>query len=422
MNKFLHIACALLLLAGLQAQAQQTDVSADLRFRYEYRHGYGSLFHDTLKPASFMTQRTRIIIDHTTSKLKVRIAPQNVRTWGDVATNARTDVNFQMHEAWAELMLTPAWSVKAGRQELNYDDARILGNVDWTMQARSHDVLLVKFNPSKAHALHAGAAINALRESNAQEPYTVPQQYKHLQFAWYHGQANHFGWSILALNQALPYLVAQKEKLAWNQTFGTRLTYAQSGWNADASLYAQTGKLNNASLHAWNAAGNLSYRLKSGWVPGVGIEFLSGKAGNDTDRDYKSFTPWFGTNHKFNGFMDYFYVGNHTNSVGLTDVYAHLAYEKPNFKARLTPHYFATAASIYQNGEQRSKYLGTEIDFTCAYRVMDFVWLNGGYSQMLATASMEALKGGSKAGPNNWLFLELQVNPKLFSFKTHSDK
>ncbi|WP_298707132.1 alginate export family protein [Chitinophaga sp.] len=421
MNKLTILCCCALLLAGIPSRGQQTDVSADLRFRYEYRHGYGAPFHDTLKAASFMTQRTRIVIDHTSSKLKLRIAPQNVRTWGDVATGARTDANFQMHEAWAELLFAKNWSVKAGRQELNYDDARILGNVDWTMQARSHDVLLFKYTPSKAQALHAGAAVSALRESNAREPYTIPQQYKHLQFAWYHRQGEHFSLSLLALNQALPYLVSQKEKLAWNQTFGTRATYAREGWNTGVSLYAQTGKLNGNSLFAWNAAGNVSYRLESGWAPGLGMEFLSGKAGNDRDAGFKSFTPWFGTNHKFNGFMDYFFVGNHANSVGLTDLYAHLAYEKPRFKARITPHYFATAAGLYRNGQKLDNYLGTEIDCTFGYRVMESVWLNGGYSQMLATESMEALKGGSRHA-NNWFFLELQVNPKLFSFKTTTGK
>ena len=420
MNK--PILFALLLLASLPTLAQQTDVSADIRFRYEYRHGYGSLFHDTLKAAGFTTQRTRIVIDHTTSRLKLRISPQNVRTWGDVATGAKTDVNFQLHEAWAELQLGEKVAVKAGRQELNYDDARIFGNVDWTMQARSHDVLLFKFTPSAEHTIHAGAAFNALRESNTREPYTIPQQYKHLQFGWYHFTDGHFGWSVLAMNQGLPYLVTQKEKIAWNQTFGTRITFARDGWNADGAFYAQTGRIAQANLSAWYGAANVGYRWKSGWAPAAGLEFLSGKSNNDLSAGYESFNPWFGTNHKFNGFMDYFYVGNHANSVGLLDVYAHLSYEKPNFKARFTPHYLNSAAALNRNGQQLNKHLGTELDLTFGYRIKESVWLNGGYSQMLATTSMEALKGGSKGVSSNWFFLEMQVNPKLFSFKPTTDK
>lgn len=409
---------SILLLSGLGASAQQIDASADLRFRYEHRHGYGTLFHDTLKAANFVTQRTRIQLDYTSPKLKVRIAPQNVRTWGDVATSARTDQHFQMHEAWAEVAINTRWAVKAGRQELNYDDARILGNVDWTMQARSHDVALIKFTPSAAHTFHAGAALNATRESNTREAYTVPQQYRYMQFFWYHGQLTRVGWSFLFLNQALPYMDQLKEKSAWNQTFGPRLTYTYNRISADASFYAQTGKVGKNNLMAMNAAANVHYKLSGGWVPGLGIEYLSGTNSNSTGNDIRSFTPSFGTNHKFNGFMDYFFVGNHSNNVGLTDIYAHLAYEQPRFKARLTPHYFSTAAGLYRKGNKLNSYLGTEIDFTAGYKISDFVWLNGGYSQMLATSTMEALKGGSKSAFNNWFFLELQVSPKLFSFKT----
>ena len=42
---------------------------------------------------------------------------------------------------------------------------------------------------------------------------------------------------------------------------------------------------------------------------------------NGDASENKAFTPFYGTNHKFNGFMDYFHVGNHANSVGLIDIY-----------------------------------------------------------------------------------------------------
>ncbi len=422
MNKPTKLMGAILVLSAFNAGAQQVDVSADLRFRYENRHGYGTLFSDTLKAANFITQRSRINIDYTSPRLKLRVSPQNVRTWGDVATNAKNDINTQLHETWAEVMISQTWSLKAGRQELNYDDARILGNVDWTMQARSHDVLVAKFTPVAAHTFHLGVAYNANRESNTQENYAVPQQYRAMQYLWYHGQQKEWSWSVLALNQGMPFIDQGKEKIAWNQTFGPRVVYKKQGWNADASLYAQTGKVGLDNLLAWYGALNVNYKTAKGWMPGIGFEYLSGKAGNDGSKDIKSFTPWFGTNHKFNGFMDYFYVGNHANTVGLTDIYAHLAYETPRFKARLTPHVFATAAALYKNGHKMSSYLGTELDLTLGYQVSDFVWLNGGYSQMLATSSMEALKGGSKDVSNNWMYVGLQVSPKLFSFNTTASK
>ena len=44
-------------------------------------------------------------------------------------------------------------SVKIGRQELSYDDVRLLGNLDWLQQARRHDMLLIK-------GLHRGYQID----------------------------------------------------------------------------------------------------------------------------------------------------------------------------------------------------------------------------------------------------------------------
>ena len=61
-----------------------------------------------------------------------------------------------VHEAWADLMLAnktdssikfklfDQMSVKIGRQELNYDDARLIGNLDWLQQASRHDMVLLK--------------------------------------------------------------------------------------------------------------------------------------------------------------------------------------------------------------------------------------------------------------------------------------
>ncbi|WP_212003325.1 alginate export family protein [Chitinophaga sp. HK235] len=408
---------SLLSIPFFEAAAQQVDVSADMRFRYEHRNGYGGLLPDTAKAADFVVQRSRIIIDYTSPQLKLRISPQSVRIWGDVATNAKTDAAFQMHEAWAEVSFRQKWALRAGRQEFNYDDARILGNVDWTMQARSHDAVLLQYKPSAMHTFHAAAALNANRESNSKEPYTVPQ-YRYLQFGWYHGQRNHLAWSLLFLNHGIPYLREQHEKTAWNQTFGPRITFQQNAFSADAAFYAQTGGLAGETLNAWYCSGNLSYKFAKGWQTGAGFEYLSGKAGDDASPSYKSFTPWFGTNHKFNGYMDYFYVGNHLNSVGLTDLYGNLSYEKPAFKARLTPHFFSSAAPLFADGQKLKSYLGTELDLTVGFSIIDFVWLNGGCSQMFATSTMERLKGVSNATSGNWMFLELQINPKLFTIKT----
>ena len=416
MKKYIYITF-ITILGTITISAQQFDINADLRAKFENRNGYGTLKPDTLKAASFITQRTRLILEYSFKNVMLRVSPQNVKTWGDVATTSKTDANNAFHEAYGEIKVDDKFSFKLGRQEINYDDARIFGNVDWLTQARSHDAFLIKFNPNTKNQLHFGFALNANKETNFYENYTVPQ-YKSLQYLWYHTDLKKLGLSVLVLNNGMPYLVGTEEKVDYSQTIGTRLVFKNGNLNIDGAAYLQTGKLSDKSVNANYLSANISYKFSATLNATSGFERLSGKDQNDASTDVKSFNPLYGTNHKFNGYMDYFYVGNHANSVGLTDVYATLNYEKNKFSAKLTPHYFASAATIYKAGEKQNSYLGTELDFTLAYKMYDYVTIDAGFSQMFATTSMEVLKGGNKNAGNNWAFLSIKINPNLFSYKS----
>ena len=109
-------------------------------------------------------------------------------------------------------------------------------------------------------------------------------------------------------------------------------------------------------------------------------------------------------------------IRDSANSVGLTDVYATLNYEKNKFSAKLTPHYFASAATIYKAGEKQNSYLGTELDFTLAYKMYVYVTIDAGFSKMFATTSMKILNGGNRTAGNNWYFISIKLNPTLFNY------
>ena len=414
---FCSLVIALLVFSS--TKAQQFDVSADLRARFENRNGYGTLKPNSEKAASFISQRTRLTFDYSFKNIVLKVSPQNVRTWGDVATTSKTDLNNAFHEAYGEIKLEEQFSFKLGRQEINYDDARIFGNVDWTMQARSHDAFLLKFNPNSKNKLHLGLALNANKETNFKEDYTVPQ-YKSLQYLWYHTDINQLSLSVLLLNNGMPYIVNTEEKVDYSQTVGTRLVYKKNNLSIDGSAYLQTGKIADNSVSAHYLSANLNYKINTNFNTSLGFELLSGKDQNDISTDVKSFSPLYGTNHKFNGYMDYFYVGNHANSVGLNDIYVNFGYEKNKFFAKVTPHYFASAASIYNAGEKQDNYLGTEVDATIGYKMYDYVTVEGGFSQMFASSSMEVIKAGNKNAGNNWAFISVKINPNLFSYKAEA--
>ncbi|MBF8149854.1 alginate export family protein [Winogradskyella sp. F6397] len=400
----------------MTSYTQEFEMSTELRPRFEYRHGYKTLIPNDIDAASFISQRTRLNFNYKSDKLNAYVAFQNVRVWGDVTTTSLTDKNgITVHEAWAQLLFNSKLSLKLGRQEINYDDQRLFGSVGWAQQARSHDALIVTYKPNANNRLDLGLAMNETAETLFETNYTV-NNYKAFQYVWYHTSIDAVGLSFLLLNNGLAYEDTNNEqKVDYNQTIGSRFTFEKDKFNADASVYFQTGKIADTELSAFNVAANASYKINAKFKIGLGAEYLSGTDMNATENTLKSFNPWFGTNHKFNGLMDYFYVGNHTNSVGLLDINATFGYQKDKFSATLVPHLFSSAATVIDNtNNEMSNSLGTELDLIIGYKWTKDISFNAGYSQMFATETMEVLKAGNKDNTNNWAWVMITIKPSLF--------
>jgi hypothetical protein len=141
---------------------------------------------------------------------------------------------------------------------------------------------------------------------------------------------------------------------------------------------------------------------------GVSYEVLSGTDSETEDAASRSFTPLYGTNHKFNGHMDYFYVGNHGGSVGLNDLTGRLKYSIGKVKLGCDAHGFWSFAPIAVTNE---KYLGTELDFSVNIPINKAVGLVVGYSHLFATEAMEILKGGSADETQNWAWIMFTFKP-----------
>jgi hypothetical protein len=108
---------------------------------------------------SFISQRTPLNVNFEKDKIKLRVSLQNVPFWADVRTLEANDNNIAFHEAWAAAILSEAFSLKFGRQEIVYDDSRIFGNVGWAQQGRSHDALLVQFKLNTNNQLDIGLTL-----------------------------------------------------------------------------------------------------------------------------------------------------------------------------------------------------------------------------------------------------------------------
>lgn len=403
--------------------AQEFDANLQIKPRYEFRNGYKAPIPYGETPGQFISSRTRLNLNFKQDNFVTKLTMQNVRTWGDVAPNTKSDVNgIQIFEAWAQYNFNEKWSTRLGRQVISYDNQRILGEGDWAMQAQSHDALSVTYKNGKSQ-LDLGGAYNA-NETDIATPYTVAT-YKALQYAWYHTEFGKLNMSLLFLNtgyeKKLPPPIptpTPELKVDYMQTFGTYMNTKGKNWDGNLWFYGQTGKSTTYTVSAFDAALNFNYALTDKFKAGLGYEFLSGKSQADTSTNIKSFSPLFGTNHGLNGYMDYFYVGNHKNSVGLQDAFLKFGYNVSKWQFALLPHVFSAANTVLDgSGNEMDNYLGTEIDFTAGYAVHKFINVTGGYSQMFATDTMQRLKGGDVDHTNNWAWLAVNVNPQIFSFK-----
>ncbi|HPE83543.1 MAG TPA: alginate export family protein [Aequorivita sp.] len=397
----------------------QLTIDAELRPRFEYRHGYKTLFPDGADPAAFVSQRTRLNFGYKTKQIQFYLSPQDIRVWGDVPQLNSADENgFSLHQAWADVLLISDLSLKIGRQEIIYDDQRFFGNVGWAQQGRSHDAAIVKYEPSFMK-LHFGAAYNQDGEALTGNILTT-NTYKSLQYIWLHKNWEKLSASFLFLNNGLQYIDEideTKNGTRYSQTAGIHLKAKVDKFNFASNLYYQLGNdVANNDLNAYLLSLEANYSALENLMIGLGGELQSGNDyGAPANGKNKAFTPLYGTNHKFNGLMDYFYVGNHTNNVGLVDFYGNVKYafnKKSN--VHLALHQFFAAAEI---NDEASKDLGFEVDLVASYELSEFVGVQAGYSHFFEQPGTEIVKNNYDGNTNNWAWAMLTIDPVLFTWQ-----
>jgi len=406
------------LMANVNAQLK---IDAELRPRFEYRHGFKTLFPDNTDPAAFVSQRTRLNAGFKNEKLNFYLSLQDVRVWGDVPQLNTSDSNgLSIHQAWGEIHFDSNFALKVGRQEIIYDDHRIFGNVGWAQQARSHDMALLRYKEEK-FKFDLGFAFNQDGAALTGTTLTTPGTYKSIQYAWLHKDWQNFSGSLLLLNNGLQFIDdinADNNKTRYSQTVGSHLKYNKGNLGLVGNLYYQFGKdRGDNDLSAYLLGFEANYKLSQQWNIAFGAEVLSGNDnGAPSNGENKAFTPFYGTNHKFNGFMDYFYVGNHINNVGLIDLYTK-AKVNLNQKSNLTLflHNFSAYAELAGDD---SKQLGTEIDMVYSYAFDKNINIMAGYSQLFASRGMEILKNNFDGNTNNWGWIMVTIKPTLFTSNT----
>ena len=455
-KKYLPIFFTLFSLTILQEEVNaQLIISGQIRTRTEYRDGQGTPIPETASPAIFTSQRSRLNVGYSGYRFKIYTSIQDVRVWGqDASMINRTTLDaydgLMLHEAWGELSLVDTgkviknFQVRIGRQELVYDDVRLLGNLDWLQQARRHDAILFKFEHNGWTA-HAGAAYNQNSEKKFGSTYVgtapagapagygittngVGSMYKSMQFL-YAARKFHFGnASLLFFKDDFSRFTLDEnktplfEKGVWSRytfgvnVFGTALRKITFGLSA----FSQKGNFREGtSLDEYLLSASASYAIGRKLSVGPGVDLTSG----DGKNPYKRFDPLYGTPHKFWGYMDYFYVADgFGNANGLLNYYLKGKFKpKDNLTLSLDVHKFSLPHEITNNdGVSIEKSLGTELDFLVTYNLTKAVTIEAGYSVMKSTDTMLSAKVKNVPTADktsSWAYLMINIKPSEFILK-----
>ncbi len=432
----------------VQAQEEENTpensftLSAQLRPRFEYRNGAYEPLQEGEKPAILVNNRTRLNLDyHHGDQLQLFVSLQNVNIWGQapqVQVKDRTG-GLSVFEAYAALPIYEDLNIKIGRQMIVLDEDRIFGSLDWHPAGRAHDAININWKNDKL-TLRSFFAFNQnylegnITSGNVNNPkgqFFAPggQPYQHL-------EAVHAHYNF-APTQGLSFLVAnlgQRNDLIddndYNmQTIGFHYRGKSDALRYGAEGYLQTGKSATSKnkdgsitpskdKQAFLLAALVGYQFTPAFSATLGLDYLSGNDNtNDTAKD-KAFNPFSGTNHKFYGFMDHFYV-SYSPSVGLLNPYLNLNL-KTSDKGSLsfTGHYFHSAAKIVGDKDNKTRSLAVEGDLVYTHKIQQYVSLQAGYSLLVPSSSYNKLRElNNVRKQQDWLWCSLNINPKLFSAK-----
>ncbi len=340
------------------------------------------------------------------NRVKLFLQVQDVRLWG-TETNTLGDYsadNFDLHQGWAEIKIVDALKLKAGRMEMIYDNHRLIGNVGWTLQARSFDGFQLKYEP-KAFQLHAFYAMLKGGKIDIDGG-------NHMTGLWFRLR------KFKAFRPSLLFVLdANGATKQVRGTAGTFIQGALSGFKYTAEFYAQFGSVGEGvakqDIFAWMAAISAAYTINMATKPTFKLwgEFLSGDS-DATDKKIGTFNTLFATNHKFYGFMDFFLnLPAHTKNGGLMDVGGSFKLSPAKKMALiLFAHYFQLMSPRKTiGGKDLDSSLGLEFDLIAKYVVFKgHLSLLAGFSTFVPfKGAQESLGKGDQ--PEFWGFLQMNA-------------
>ena len=408
--------------------AQTVVVDGEIRPRVEYRDGITKPLLETNDPGVSAIQRTRMGLTFTSGLLKTQITIQDARTYGQNPTSSG-DATTGIFEAWAEMVIMPGGSIKIGRQALTYDDKRLFSACDWSNTGASHDMALFKYSVNDFQG-HLGIAYNNNSMISSETYYLPKSNYRYMGFVWLTKDImNGLNLSLIGVDEGVQDTTGTKNGVNYLKTnmfhaytYGGNLKFADgnSPITALATAYFQGGKNSLGSkMNGKQLAITVDYKLSDIISANIGSNYISGD-NKSTDGIQSNFKKLYGTDHSFNGYMEYWKV---PLTQGLLDYYAGVTGKiGKDLSINGTYHLFNSEFSgKNKKGISFSKDLGSEFDLTLNYKLNAWATVQGGWSTYFINSNVLIAKDmmNSTTAPiirtPQWAYVMFTIRPTFLN-------
>jgi hypothetical protein len=395
-SRIVNIVFAALFLASGKTNGQ-LELSAEIRPRFEVNHGFGNVPLTTDVATVFVSQRTRLNISHKGNSTEFFFSLQDVRVWGDDNLASRTasfmnTSSLGIHQAWMGLRLGESGFVRVGRQELAYDDQRLLSARNWPQYGQTYDAVLFRNTFDKGHIDVALSYNNDPTKMSSgfgnnhflNDP--IENRIRTLNFLYLKRNVGKKAYlSGLAIVSGY-----QKDKQSNTiyvmATLGGHFSMQRRFSELKANYYIQRGKSQmGKEMQSFFASAEASWKLAR-LRPGIGIDVVSGNDATNSANNYRakehSFDLLYGVRFLRYGRLNQYVLPSSTLGGGWVDLYPSVSRQTNNYGTFTAEwHFFRlhqpVVNPLVSNGIIEGS-LGNEINLIWNYNVKNNLNLNAG--------------------------------------------
>ena len=409
--------------------AQTVVIDGEIRPRVEERDGFTKPLLESNDPGVSVIQRTRLGMTFTSGLLNTQITLQDSRTFGQ-NPNASSDATTGIFEAWAEMVLFRGGSLKVGRQTLTYDDKRLFSASTWSNTGTSHDLALFKYCINDFQG-HIGLAYNNNAMISSETYYTPKSNYRYMGYVWLSKDiVKGLNVSLIGVDEGVQDTIGTKNGANYLKTsmyhaytYGGNLKFADPALPVSvlATAYFQGGKnISGSKMNGSQLALNIDYKFSTILSANVGSNYISGD-NKATDGIQSNFKKLYGTDHSFNGSMEYWKV---PLTQGLLDYYAGIAGKiNKDLSLEGTFHLFNSEYSgVNKKKIAFGKNLGSELDLVVNYKLNTWTSVQAGWSTYFTTTNTLVSKDiitSATVTPSTrtpqWAYVMLTIKPAFLN-------